>query len=383
MPLEVIDNPADLRALEPEWAELAQPTPMQSPAWLIAWWEACGESDGHCHLATLAVRDDDGRLIGLAPWYLTRNPLLGPTLRVLGDGRAATDHSTLLCGSSEHEPAVVTAVARWIVDNAGHAWRRLRLENLDADDRPTTELFRLLEDAGIDTEWVASVDSFPIAFPESVRETDDADERWDAYLASLSKNRRKKLRRWQRDWFDTERATVRVAKSEADRRELWPLLVDLHGERRRAMGEQGVFDLPEFNRFHDLASARLLAEGRLYLALLELDGEPAAIEYALRDDDCHYAYQGGISVAGLGSDAGHLSMMATCRAALAAGNTRFDLLRGDEPYKLSWGATRRASRTLHARPRDTAGSLEGALSRVYRGWRDRRSAPTASPALSE
>lgn len=369
MPLEVVDNLDRLRALTAAWRELAIPTPMQSPEWLLSWWEAFGEPDPRCELATLVVTDTDHVVVGLCAWYVRHHPILGPTLRVLGDGRAATDHSTLLCRSTEDEPGVVTAAAEWILAGSGQTWRRLRLENLDTDDRAATELFRLLEERGLDTEWVPSVDSFPITFPESVLGEETAEARWDAYLASLSKNRRKKVRRWQRDWFDSGRATVRVAQSHADRLALWPTLIDLHGERRRAMGEQGVFDMPTFDRFHQLASEQLLDAGNLYLALLEIDGEPAAIEYALHDADCIYAYQGGISLNGLEQDAGHLSIMAMLRHALAAGKTRFDLLRGDEPYKLSWGAERRPTRTLHARPRDTVGAMERVASRAYRRLR--------------
>jgi CelD/BcsL family acetyltransferase involved in cellulose biosynthesis len=123
-----------------------------------------------------------------------------------------------------------------------------------------------------------------------------------------------------------------------------------------------------------------LAEGRLHLSLLELDGEPVAIDYALQDpvgkgSNAVYAYQGGISAAGLQADAGHLSFLAVARAAMESGRTRLDLLRGDEPYKLSWGAKRRPSYTLHARPRDTAGTLERWAGNAYRRWRDRRSKP--------
>lgn len=369
MPLHIVDNLADLRTLEAAWSQLALPSPMQSPAWLISWWEAYGEEDPRAEISTLVVTDAEGTVVGLAPWYLRRHPVLGPTLRLMGDGRAATDHSTLLCRRPEDEPAVVTAIANRIVAGAGVDWRRLRLENLDADDRATTELFRLLEDAGLDAEWVESVDSFPLAFPAPTDEPADVEARWDAYLASLSKNRRKKIRRWQRDWFDTGRATVRFVQTEAERQALWPTLVDLHGERRRAMGEEGVFDQPTFNRFHELASKRLLADGQLYFAVLEIDGAPAAIEYALQDEHCMYAYQGGISIPGLALDAGHLSVLAMFRAAMATGRTRFDLLRGAEPYKMSWGAERRGSRTLHARPRDAAGTLERIASRTYRRLR--------------
>ncbi len=366
MPLEVLNTLGALRRLESEWRTLALPTPMQSPDWLVSWWEAFGEQDPSCELATLAVRDDTGVLIGLAPWCLKSRTLAGGTLRFLGDGRAATDHHTLLCRCSEDEPAVVTAVAKWLADNAGHAWRRLRFESIDTDDRALNHLERLLVEAGLDAERVNDCGSFLVEMaPDGVEPT------WDNYLATLSKNRRKRLRRWEREWFDTGRAVVRVAATEAERAELWPLLVKLHHERRAALGYVGVFDDQRFNRFHQLASERLLAAGQLRLALLELDGEPAAVDYVLQDARSLYVYQGGISDAGVELEAGHLLQLDSSRTALAEGRTQVDLLRGDEPYKLSWGAAHRPATTLHVRPRDTAGTLERLAGNAYRRWRDR------------
>lgn len=374
MKLEALTTLGALRRLGPEWLALALPTPMQSPAWLTSWWEAFGEDDPACELAVLVVRDDD-KLVGLAPWYTRHRPLVGPTLRLIGDGRASTDHQTLLCRSPEDEPAVVTAIADWLGTNAGDTWRRVRFEALDADDRAMNHLERLLVEAGLDSERIDDLGNFPADMAAH-----DGKPTWENYLGTLSKNRRKKLRRWEREWFDSGRATVRVATTEADRQELWPLLVRLHGERRVGMGEEGVFDEPRFDRFHRLASERLFAEGRVYFALLEQDGEPAAIEYALQDDTTIYAYQGGIAASALDRDAGHLSLMAMVKHALESGRTRLDLLRGDEPYKLSWGATHRPATTLHVRPRDTAGTLERWAGTAYRSLRDRKQDQRAAPA---
>lgn len=367
MLLETIPSLSALRSLEPEWRALALPSPMQSPEWLLSWWEAYGEADPACSLAVLAVRDDAGLLVGLAPFYVRQRALAGPTLRLLGDGRASTDHHTILCRTSEHEPAVVTAVAEWLAESAGDLWRRVRLEALDADDRAMNHLERLLGEAGLDTERIDDLGSFPAQMAAH-----DNEPTWDNYLATLSKNRRKRLRKWGREVIGSGQAVVRIAQSEAQRRELWPLLVKLHRDRREAMGCEGVFDEPQFDRFHQLASERLFAHGQVYLAVLELDGEPAAIEYALRDDHAIYAYQGGIAPWALERDAGHISLMALAQNALESGRTRLDLLRGDEPYKLSWGAERRPATTLHVRPRDAAGRLERVAGRAFRSLRDKR-----------
>ena len=293
MRVEVVTDLAGLRGVSSDWRSLPLPTPMQSPEWLVSWWEAYGQDDPRRDLVTLAICDDDGRLAGLAPWYTRRTPMAGATLRQLGDGRASTDHSTILC-AAEDEPAVVTAAAGWLIETVGTAWRRVRLEAINDDDRAMSHLERLLVEAGLDTQRIADVGSFPAELT-----TDGAEPTWDNYLATLSKNRRKKLRRWQREMFDTGRAVVRVVSTAEELREQWPTLVRLHNERREGMGERGVFDCPRFDRFHRLASERLLTEGRLYFAVLELDGEPVAVEYTPQDERAVYAYQGGIAASAL------------------------------------------------------------------------------------
>ncbi len=368
MRVEILNDLTSLEQLATQWQQLPLPTPMQSPAWLLSWWEAFGEDDLACELQSLAFYSDEDQLIGLAPWYTRRHPVAGRTLRFLGDGRASTDHHTLLC-RAEDESAVVAAAARWITDSAGEAWRRIRFEAINDDDRAMNTLMSLLDLADFDTERIGDLGSFPAELAHG-----DADPTWDNFLATRSKNRRKRMRRWQREWFDTGRATVRVVKTEQQRQELWPLLVRLHNERREGMGETGVFDCSQFNRFHELASAKLLVEGQLYFAELEIDGKPAAIEYSLQDANggAVYAYQGGIATAALAQDAGHLSLLALAQHALATGRTQLDLLRGDEPYKLNWGAVHRTASTLHVRPRTLAGTVERWVGNAYRRVRDTR-----------
>lgn len=368
MKVEAVNCPDKLARLAPDWRRLPTPSPMQSPEWLLAWWNAYGKPErGVEHeLCVLTVRDSEGRLVGLAPWRLEKRSLAGPTLRWLGDGRASSDHHTLLCGAEDREE-MVESIADWLITHAGDTWRRVRFEAITDNDLAMHALQRRLADAQLDTEWIDDHGLYTAVLSES-----DEPTAWNDYLNSRSKNRRKRLRRWTRELFESGRATVRRVTTEEERQLMWPLLVRLHRERREAMGHASVFDEERFNAFHQEASAALLAASQLYFALLEFDGEPAAIEYALQDSRAVYAYQGGIANWALGHDVGHLSMLAMLHHTLDTGRTRYDLLRGDEPYKISWGAVRRQARTLHVRPRTLSGALERWAGNAYRGLRDAR-----------
>ncbi|MGL4511969.1 MAG: GNAT family N-acetyltransferase [Lacipirellulaceae bacterium] len=379
MRIETVTTRESLARVEAAWGELLAPSPMQTPDWLAPWWDSYGERDPREQLSVLAFWDDaTGRLAGLAPWRV-RASLAGPTLRFLGDGRAATDHQSLLVASPEDEPAVVHAAARWLRETAGKLWRRARFEGIDDDDRAMSQLLDTLEAVGLDVERVPDLGSFGVSWPlTGGAAAADPDAAWATYLATLSKSRRKRLRRFERERLGAAGTRVVVAQTEAEREALWPTLERLHNERRRGMGRPGAFECPRFASFHNGASARLLAAGRLKLVLLEVDGQPMSIDYAIDDPRTQtlFVYQGGISAAGLAYDAGHLSSLFLARDAMRRGRARFDLLRGDEPYKLGWGAAHRPASTVYLRPRALSSKFERWALAAYRG--SRRSAVVAS-----
>ena len=166
---------------------------------------------------------------------------------------------------------------------------------------------------------------------------------WEAYLTQLSKNHRKRCRRWQRGYFDNGRAVVKTAESPEQLTTGLTILQQLHDSRRRSLGDQGVFERPTFRLFHQDAMERLLADERLRLAWIELDGEPIAVEYQLLSTDTVFAYQSGMDPSAAAHSPGSLSIMASIHWAIESGRTNFDFMRGDESYKASWGAAPHAT----------------------------------------
>jgi CelD/BcsL family acetyltransferase involved in cellulose biosynthesis len=162
---------------------------------------------------------------------------------------------------------------------------------------------------------------------------------WEEYLRRLSKSHRKELRALQRRMIDSGRAKLRTARSDDELEEGWQTLIDLHQRRRRSLGEPGCFAAPRFEQFHSDVIRRLLPSGQLRMHWLELDGAPIAAEYHLAGDNgVMYAYQSGIEIEALGVAPGRLITLAILRQAIAEGYRSFDLLRGDEPYKMHWRA---------------------------------------------
>ena len=343
MKTELLTHTAQLGEIATDWEALPRPSPMQSPHWLIPWWGVFANSTRQ--LAVVTVRNDSGNLIGLAPWYV-QDDRAGRCLRFLGDGTACSDHATLLWAGPDL-PTVVDALADWVLNASPAQWRLLYLEEVDHDDLAMGRFVTRLASA---RQLISSREGVGSCYA-------DLPATWETFLTGVSKNHRKRCRRWEREFFDSQRVTVTVAKSPDDCRTVWHELVALHNERRNSLGESGAFEDQQFRAFHDQAVLRLAAADQLQMRVLRHNGIPVAAEYVLQDQGTLYAYQSGMSRQGIDLAAGNLSVLALVRDAIATGRCRLDLLRGDEPYKFSWSAKRRPTQTIVVRRGSATGHL--------------------------
>src|SRR5918997_6592847 len=114
---DCLNDAGAFASLEPEWWDLwrraPSATPFQSPAWLIPWWR-------HFHpgeLRTVAARRD-GRLVGLAPFYLEDGPY---GRRLLPVGISLSDyHDVLLDPACAHEAGAALVGA--MTEESWDAW---------------------------------------------------------------------------------------------------------------------------------------------------------------------------------------------------------------------------------------------------------------------
>jgi CelD/BcsL family acetyltransferase involved in cellulose biosynthesis len=358
MQMQLITQLEDLEAIADEWRELEPPTPFQSPDWLIPWWQVYG--DANRELAVLAVRDERGELVGLCPWYL-ESLAAGHRLRWLGDGAVCSDHATLLIAKHASR-TVIESVVAWLDEVELPDGTHLEFEAVNVDDGRCQQLLDGIEKQGWLITAPEDTGSCSISLPAS----------WDEYLKTVSKNQRKRCRRWQREFFDTGRAQVEVVTDPAECRAAFEQLVVLHNERRQATGTCGAFEDDRFRRFHESAIDRLAQRGQVQLRLLSVDGQLAAVEYVLTDEKAFYAYQSGLSDEGAALSAGSLSVLSLLWEAVASGRRQVDLLRGVEPYKFSWGATHRPARTVVARRRTWSGVLHTCFDRARHQVRSMR-----------
>ncbi|PYP40219.1 MAG: hypothetical protein DMD48_04305 [Gemmatimonadetes bacterium] len=172
---------------------------------------------------------------------------------------------------------------------------------------------------------------------------------WERYLGTLTPTRRQTLRRKERHL--RRHYTVTITDHDGGGGgthvdEGLSCLMTLHERRWASGGEAGAFRNPAVQRLHRRFAAELAARQQLWLATLDLDGEPAAAWYGFTSRDTVYFYQSGRDPRWERESVGLVLMGAMIRRAIERGYRRFDFLRGDDAYKRDWTETRRMTEEL-------------------------------------
>ncbi len=374
-------NLEPLAPLAAHWDRLARDIPFRSWDWLTAWWRHYGNGQTEqlpaASLYVLGAVDSAGDLVGIAPWYVEHSASRGRVLRPLGGGEVCSDYLGVLC-QPEHEAAVAESLADWLMaaqrGGPGQAsgpcadrWDLLELTAVDANDPSIRLLANALEARDAAVYRRPGPNCWRIDLPE----------RWEQYLAMLSKDHRKQVRRACRRWLDSGRAVLHTARCEEELARGEAILIELHRRRRANLGQAGCFASARFAAFHHEAMQAMLRAGRLALHWIELDGAAVAAEYHLVGGDVLYAYQSGIDPDALRDAPGALAHAAVIRRAIDERRRGFDFLRGDEPYKAHWRARPRASLEIHVVPPRVTARLRHGVWRsgqdvgrwLKRGWK--------------
>ena len=162
---------------------------------------------------------------------------------------------------------------------------------------------------------------------------------WDAYLATLSANRRQILRRKERSLFrDHTAAVVDYGEDRLD--EGWDHLLRLHEQRWDDAGG-GAFRDARSERLLRHFAGEMAKQKRLWLTTLDLDGQPAAAWYGFTSGDTVYFYQAGRDPRWERESVGLVLMGMMIQRAILQGYRAFDFLRGDDHYKEQWRPARR------------------------------------------
>lgn len=308
------------------WRSLA-PTPMQSPEWMLAWWDAFATPNAELHI--LLARNENGATVGIAPLYKRGSFSMGSALRYLGSGHACSDFQSILARPG-FEAVVAESICDWLYHSGkDHQWGVLELEGASQACSTTTRVLETFRRSScvIDTQTIEHTWRL------------DLTGGLGGVLERLSKTQRKQSRNLLNRFDKHNHLHLSVLDGNSgDMVVGLRELTDLHQRRWQAQGLPGCFADDRFGRF--LQSAMQNNNPRCKFRFISLrEAEQAlATQLFLCDGAKWYLYQTGRL-----PELDHLRIGATLnllsiRAATELGAEFIDYLRGDEIYKGRLGA---------------------------------------------
>ncbi|HVW69854.1 MAG TPA: GNAT family N-acetyltransferase [Steroidobacteraceae bacterium] len=298
-----------------QWQELLETSPadplFMSWDWQWRWWVAHAR-DLAARLQLLAFYDNEGKLVGLAPFYAHRVRRLGIAswrLELLGNAwrRSDTAFSEYLdlIAAGGYAEAVLTATADWL---AAHGqWSDIALTYV----KPDSLALRLAREHLQEYALVREVEP---ARSSGIRLRGD----FAVYLGSLSSGARRKLYNQRRKLRAPEVAAVpaeRVATA----------VEQLHRMSRQRWGTKSE----SLRAFLTGIAQDLARLGRLHLTVLREGGNEISVLYVARVGNCDYYLQSAFDAAATrGLSPGYLHLGYAIESAYAAGVDYFDFLAG-------------------------------------------------------
>lgn len=335
--VEMIDDPKRFNDVREDWSRLLENSPNDSLTvtweWLSSWWQAYGSAR---HMRIIAVWEGE-TLIGAAP-LLSRDAAhvyygMLPFRRIefLASGESPGDEvcSDYLdwIAAAGREAEIVALALDYLTRDLAREWHEIQLPDVRGDSPTLKALESASLSRGLAVETLSRDSSPYIKLPSN----------WEQYLAGVSSSFRYKLRRGRRD-FEQLGGKYRVAESQSDIDELFPMLVRLHEARWNARGLPGAFVSKPRNRFHELILPLALQQGWLRLGVLTLPEGPIGAIYSFRYRGRVYFYQSGIAP----QESSHLRPGTLLHSyeiesAIGAGCSEYDFLKqGGPDYKDDW-----------------------------------------------
>lgn len=312
--LEVVSNIARLRELEPAWVERIskwqQSTPFHLPEWVLTWWEHFGNGE----LQTL-VAWRDGSIVGFVPcfrhvWQNARQSTL------IGSG--ITDYL---------DPLIAEEWADWTIYAVGQYLAEADCDLCDWQDlSATSPLLRL-----------AQMDQLHVSVsPDTVCSEVKLAGNFDQYWLQRSSEMRRNVRR-----YSDKAQKIAPLNFHVDcdyNPDALDTLFALHTARWKSRGESGMVEANHSGQFMRSVSRAFAQRRILRLFTLRWCERVVAMILAFSWNGKLYGYFSAFDPEHEHLGFGRILLSKCIRYGYETGHSHWNFLRGDEPYKSSWGA---------------------------------------------
>ncbi len=310
-------------ALRDQWDALVltaiTPFPFQSIGWAEAWCHALG---GDVTPLILAIRDEAGRVIGIAP-LVVRQTSLGRTVQLIG-GDDVTDYLDIVAAERDVQ-RVWTAVIQHLL-SIRETWDAIDLHCVpqwSPSHATVAEMLAATMPVRIVQEEVCPVVRLGGSF--------------EMYLRGLPKKERHEIRRKARNFArDAPSGRLRILTERDDALAALPDFFRLH---RLSAPDKERFLTPAIEKFFRAMTAAIADAGWLRLYMLDIDATPVAAMYTFAADGRLLVYNSGFDPAFARISIGMVLTGLVIEDAANSGLTLCDFLRGNEAYKYRFGAS--------------------------------------------
>ena len=346
MTLRVVQDLTSFLRLQNEWNSLLSEsdgnTIFLTWEWLYEWWNTYAPRQ---RLWVLTARESSGRLLGIAPLYLSRVWLLGclpvKVVRFIGDHSGDSEYLDFIAARN-----VGTEVRQHFLaylSEQQHLWDVFVLRGTPATS-PTALLAR---------EWVLKK-SYLVreqTFPCSVVELPES---WDAYLQVLHAKFRWTIRSRLRRLNEEHKVELVRCENVSSLQACLETFFDLHGRRWAIEYEEGAFHVLR-RQFYQRIGTRFLETGWLRFYFLKVDGRFVAAEFDFEYGGKVYCLQKGFDPS-CGQDSyGTVLQASVLQDLISGGVAAYDLLRDDLHYKNRWNPRSRTCFTFEIGRRNVRG----------------------------
>jgi CelD/BcsL family acetyltransferase involved in cellulose biosynthesis len=324
--VSLVQSSAGFAGLRGEWEQLVDAgtaSVFNRWAWIYPWWQRLHPDWEPWILEARGVSGELRGLLALGLHTVRRGGIPVRRLALLGEDAVGSDYLDVISRRGE-EHAVGALFGTWLLEN-GREWDVLELQDVEVGSEAIHSLVSALPPEWSRWRWPRFTCPMRSFAPG---------EAFDTFLWRTA--RRDNFLRRRKWWGKQLGFALRITTEPGALAGPLSSFFELH-ERRWASegGSQGIRG-PKVEAFHRDATWLLAQEGRLRLSTLELDGHAVAAVYGIVDRGTFHYYQGGYAPEWAGKSVGLVLVGETFRDALSLGCSRYDFLRGTEPYKGDW-----------------------------------------------
>jgi CelD/BcsL family acetyltransferase involved in cellulose biosynthesis len=326
---QVLRSWDELRALEPEWNPLLRSsradTVFLTWEWVKTWAQVVSPP---VRPFVVTIRDAEGRLLGLAPYYHARFRLVGlvpyRALRILGDYGSGAEYLDWIV-DAEREGPVSQAIAEALAAH-GRSWDCIWMPFVAGWDGALERVLGTCRAAGLRGFERPNHFGF-LELPGD----------FAAYLATLSSNARSMLSRRRRT-LGQQGLEVQACSDPEAVPAFLEALFRLNHLRWQSIGRQGSFTRKRLAaRFYAQFAPLALKEGWLRFFAARLDGEAKAMQYGYLYRNTFLQMQEGFDPEAP-NGLGNVLRSRVIEHCIGEGVAAYDFLAGYTDHKRRWGA---------------------------------------------